>query len=48
MLFHHRTCFLNLQFLSAGEVVCFSLFLLFVFVSVVYVFMGLEPPIEDK
>jgi len=22
----HRTCFLNLQFLSVGEVVCFSLF----------------------
>jgi len=48
MLFYHRTCFLNLQFLNGGEVVCFSLFLLFVFVSVFCMFMGLGPAIEDK
>ena len=46
MLFYHRTCFLNLQFLNVGKVVCFSLFLPFVFVFCV--FMGLQPSIEDK
>ena len=37
MLFYLRTCFLNLQFLNVGKVVCFSLFSVFVFVCVLCV-----------
>ena len=37
ILFYLRTCFLNLQFLNVGEVVCFSLFLVIVFVCVLCV-----------
>jgi len=47
-LFYCRICVLNLQFLNVGEVVCLSLFLVFVFVYVFCVFMGLEPAVEDK